>query len=382
MADYDVAVIGAGVHGASAAYHLARRGLRTVVFERGHPADGPTTGRSSAICRAFYTNEFLAQVAHESIGTLAAFGDEVGGASGFRSTGALFLHGAAEVADVEQTVGALRDRGIDVDLLTTEQLASRHPAVDPHGMAVAVWERAAGYADPVLTTTSYLDAARAAGATVRIKTSVAAVEPGLPVTLHLGAGAAITVDRVLIAAGPWTRTLAEGFGVALPIHSERHPVVSLRCGEAAPPYVVADTVTGWYGKPDLGGLYLVGGLLPEVTVDPDAFADRVDADEQLLYAERLVRRFPGLADSALAGGWAGVYDVSPDWQPVIGELAPGVVVDCGSSGHGFKLAPALGRFVAALVADDAVPELAAFHPDRFVCGTSLPAGFGEAHILG
>src|SRR3954470_21402206 len=101
--DYDVAVIGAGVHDASAAYHLAQRGLRCVVLERGHPADGPTTGRSSAVCRAFYTNEFLAYVSQESMRILDDFATAVGGASGFHRTGALFLHAAAEAAHVEAT---------------------------------------------------------------------------------------------------------------------------------------------------------------------------------------------------------------------------------------------------------------------------------------
>src|SRR3954469_8696241 len=116
MADYDVAVSGAGVHGASAAYHLAARGLRTVVLERGYPADGPTTGRSSAICRAFYTNEVLAQVAHESMAVLDDFAAVVGGTAGFRRTGALFLHGAAEEGDVAATTSALQRAGIDVVL--------------------------------------------------------------------------------------------------------------------------------------------------------------------------------------------------------------------------------------------------------------------------
>src|SRR5213592_188058 len=115
MADYDIVVIGAGVHGASTAYQLAKRGLRVVVLERGHPADGPTTGRSSAICRAFYTNQFLADVAQQSLGVFAGFDAQVGGAAGFHRTGALFLHGDADAADVEATVAVLRGKRIDVE---------------------------------------------------------------------------------------------------------------------------------------------------------------------------------------------------------------------------------------------------------------------------
>ena len=83
------------------------------------------------------------------------------------------------------------------------------------------------------------------------------------------------------------------------------------------------------------------------------------------------------------GGWASLYDVSPDWQPVIGEIAPGVFVDAGTSGHGFKLAPALGGHVAALVLGEEVdPELGQFHPSRFGAGVALDAGYGSARIMG
>ena len=91
MAAYDVAVIGAGVHGASAAFHLASRGVRTAVVEKTSPAGGPT-GRSSAICRAYYTNAFLAGVAAESIAMFRDFEGLTGRSSGFRETGLLVLH--------------------------------------------------------------------------------------------------------------------------------------------------------------------------------------------------------------------------------------------------------------------------------------------------
>ena len=381
MADYDIAIVGAGVHGASAAYHLAKRGLRTVVLEQGYPADGPTTGRSSAICRAFYTNEFLAHVAQQSLRIFSDFSTQVDGDAGFHRTGALFLYADADVAAVESTVEDLRAGGIHVELVSTAALANKHPEVHTDGVAVAVWEPGAGYADPVLTTTSYLAAARGLGAVVRIRTGVRSVVPGSPVRLELTAEE-ITADRVLVAAGPWSRKLLAGFDAPLATHAERHAVALMRGVADRLPYIVADAVTGWYGKPDVGDRYLVGGLVAEQAVEPDAPVDLINDDEVMGYAEVLVERFPDLADCVPSGGWAGLYDVSPDWQPIIGDVAPNVIVDCGSSGHGFKLAPVLGAYIADLVAGDDVPELAPFSPGRFRSGTALSAGFGDARILG
>src|ERR687892_342658 len=107
MDRFDVAVIGAGVHGVSAAYHLASRGVRTVVFEREAPALGPT-GRSSGICRAYYTNPFLARMAWESIGMLRRFEEITGGHdAGFRETGFLFLQRDEHRAQVSEVLGRL-----------------------------------------------------------------------------------------------------------------------------------------------------------------------------------------------------------------------------------------------------------------------------------
>ena len=96
-----------------------------------------------------------------------------------------------------------------------------------------------------------------------------------------------------------------------------------------------------------------------------------------------MNRVPGLQHATSRGGWASLYDVSPDWQPVIGEIAPGVFVDAGTSGHGFKLAPALGRHVCELVTGAEVdPGLAQFQPRRFEDASALEAGYGKARILG
>jgi sarcosine oxidase subunit beta len=127
----------------------------------------------------------------------------------------------------------------------------------------------------------------------------------------------------------------------------------------------------------------MGPLHPEPNVDPDDFDEHVGTSEAERLGAGVVRRAPTLRHATARGGWASLYDVSPDWQPVIGEIAPGVFVDAGTSGHGFKLAPALGAHIADLLTGgEADPGLDQFHPHRFEQAGALDAGFGEARILG
>jgi glycine/D-amino acid oxidase-like deaminating enzyme len=378
---YDVAVVGAGVHGASAAYHLTRAGHSVIVVERGYPASGPT-GRSSAICRAYYTNPFLAAVAGEAIAWMADFPASLGGESGFHNTGALYIHPPADTAEVETVAAALNATGVRVDVLDHSELARRVPGINLDTVGVGVWEHGAGYADPVLTTTAMLDAARRLGATVRIRTGVSGIETdGAQVRLTTEAEP-ITASRVLLAMGPWTRPMVATLGLDLPLRVERHVVGSYAGGDVTPSFVLADLAAGFYGKPEHGGQYLLGWLHPAADVDPSSFAERISDSESLELVAAAVTRLPFLETMAPRGGWAGLYDVSPDWQPVIGEIAPRVFVHAGSSGHGFKLAPVLGRYVADLVAGERVAELEQFSPQRFAAGERVPAGFGEIRIIG
>ena len=195
--------------------------------------------------------------------------------------------------------------------------------------------------------------------------------------------AAIGAERVLVAAGPWTRAVAAMVGADLPLTVERHIVATFAWGGDARVPAHGDLPNGYYFRPEGEELFLVGPLHPEPNVDPDDFDERVGADEAARLGARVVKRVPGLLHATSRGGWASLYDVSPDWQPVIGEIAPGVFVDAGTSGHGFKLAPALGRHLADLVTgDDVDPGLEQFHPRRFELASALDAGYGEARILG
>ncbi|HEY9287992.1 MAG TPA: FAD-binding oxidoreductase [Candidatus Dormibacteraeota bacterium] len=378
--------MGGGIHGVSAGYHLAGMGVSATLFERGGPASGPT-GRSSAICRAFYTNRFIAEVAHDSLQMFANFAEVSGGRdAGFRQTGDLYLMGPEELGHVHETAAMLAEVGTEVQLFEPSALGRAYREMDPEGISIAALEVNAGYADPVATTQGLFQRAVELGLRSRLHTNVAAIE-------RRGGGGAIIVtsdgdrtecERLLIAAGPWTRSLARQLNVDLPLTVERHWVATFGWNRAKPlPCALADIPEGYYMKPEGSDLFLAGPLTSEPQADPDAFSASVTPEEIGRMASGITKRFPSLAQADARGGWASVYDVSPDWQPVIGEIAPGVIVDAGTSGHGFKLGPALGRHTASLVlGKDIDPGLRQFDPRRFEADHLLSAGFGSARIIG
>jgi glycine/D-amino acid oxidase-like deaminating enzyme len=148
-------------------------------------------------------------------------------------------------------------------------------------------------------------------------------------------------------------------------------------------YTHADIAGGYYCKPEGEDLYCLGPLTAEPEVDPDAEVLGIALAESDALARLATRRVPRFRDAVSTGGWASLYDVSPDWMPVIGEIAPGVFVDAGTSGHGFKLGPALGADVASLLMGSEMDEgIKEFTPNRFKTGQALTAGYGSARILG
>ena len=249
---FDVGVIGAGIHGSSAAFHLASRGLRVAIFEREGPASGPT-GRSSAICRAYYTNPFLARCARDSIEMFKRFPEAAGGGNAdFRHTGLLFLHPPEDVDRVRESAGRLRELDIEVDMLEPNEIAARFSVFDLAGIGIAAWERNAGYADPAGATAGLFRGAVGRGAEAVLGHRITAVrsEDGGGATVETEAGTRVRCRRVLIAAGPWTRRLAAEAGVDLPLTVERHIVGVYRWGDARPAPAHGDLVGGYYFRPE------------------------------------------------------------------------------------------------------------------------------------
>lgn len=384
--DYDVAIVGAGVHGAAAAFHLARRGVAVAVFDRG-PVSGGPTGRSGGICRAYYTDPFLAETARDGIAFLAGFEERTGGhQSGFRRTGAFYLHGPGDVAAAGATAALLGSLGAGGELVGADALPARLPHLDLDGVAVAVWEADAGYADPYATTVGLAAAARRHGAVVHPRLPVVALaEERHGVAVTTSDGRTHRAGRLLVAAGPWTAALLRPLGVELPLTVERHVVAVAEHDPADAdglvPHVLIDIPGGYYTTPQPRTQYLVGGVVPASAADPDDVPGPLAGELDALAAASAARS-PARRRATVVGGWASLYDVSPDWQPVAGRVGEHVFVDAGTSGHGFKLAPAWGDHVARLLLDDPDPRFAAYSPSRFANGGELAAGFGAARILG
>jgi len=381
----EVAVIGAGINGASVARSLALRGAGVRVYDQGSVAAGPTA-RSSAVCRAYYTNEFLARVAYDSLEIFRNFAGHTNGRDcGYRQNGILYLHPTEDLVQLHQVAAMLTSIGTRVEILEGEDLARLAEGFDLDGIAAGAWEIDAGYADPVNASQGLLEHAVELGAETRLYTRIVDLAAGA------GGGAMVTTSdggtvharKVVLCVGPWTRQMAGKLGVDLPLTAERHLIATFAWGGARPiSFSYADMVNGFYVKPDGTELFIVGSLLPGVVVDPDNFDHTLGFDEQLDFAANLQRRVPPLDQADARAGWAALYDLSPDWQPVIGEIEDGVYVIAGTSGHGFKLAPALGKYIADLVCGNPDPGLVQFHPRRFAEHHELAAGFGRARILG
>jgi sarcosine oxidase subunit beta len=366
---FDVIIIGGGIMGCSAAFQLAQRGLKVAVLEKGNIGGGPS-GKSSAIIRQHYSNELTARMALHSLRVFQNFREQVGGECGFTRTGFMAIASAKDQAGLEANVALQQRVGIKTELLSPESLREIMPGLDTADLVKAAYEPDSGYAEPYLTVNAYANAARRVGAKVFQETEVK--------NIRFAGGKVVGVDtpkdsfdapQVLACAGPWTAPLAKPVGLNLPINPCRVQVslfVRPSGYEAAHP-VVADFIHATYFRAETGQLTLVGLIDPgeaNAIVNPDAYKEQVDSDFVLDTGERLIRRFPPMEQSQSTGGYASLYDITPDWHPIIDELpaGSGFFVCAGFSGHGFKLGPAVGLMMADLLTQKANPE---FDPSMF-----------------
>ncbi len=372
---YDVIIVGAGIMGCATAYELAKRGIHVLVIEKGQLGE-TSSGKSSAIIRQHYSNTTTARMALHSLRVFQDFKQRVGGESGFTETGFLALTSAKDFEGLKANVALQQSVGIQTEVLSLESLQERWPAIVTKGLMAAAYEPEAGYADPYLTLSSYMKAARQHGVTFVFESMVT----GIRLAGGKVQGVETTADTfdapaVVNCAGAWGAPVARLAEVELPINSCRVQVTFFRRPpehEQAHP-VIADFVHGVYWRSETGNLTLIGLIDPEeanAVVDPDSYNEGIDLDFVAEVGERLVQRFPGMETSLNTGGYAALYGITPDWHAVIDEpqSGSGFYVCAGFSGHGFKLGPAVGLMTADMITGKETPGMdrRMFRLSRFV----------------
>ena len=380
----DVVVVGGGLEGCAAAWALARRGVTDVVVaERGTVGSG-MTGKSSGIVRCHYGVSSLAAMAAVGLEVFENAEDLFGADIGFRQTGYVVGVADANVDALRKSLAAQRSVGVDTEEIDHAEVARLWPYADLTPFAAFGWEPRGGYGDAYQTAQAFSASARAAGARVRQGTPVAGLLlDGDRVTgVRLADGSEISAGTVVVATGVWTRPLLAPYGIDMPIRVVREQIVLIDPGidsaDVSRLPVFSDLVSLQYVRPEVGGEILFGNsdLAHTEDADPDSYLNRATEAFVDVTVDKVGTRFPGFPDAAISSSYAGCYDVTPDWNPVIspGPL-DGLVIAAGFSGHGFKIAPAVGQLVADLVidghsSDPRIPE-SDFRFSRFADGELL-----------
>ncbi|MBM3959480.1 MAG: FAD-binding oxidoreductase [SAR202 cluster bacterium] len=380
----DIVIIGGGVMGASIAFNLAGRGHTNVVLLEARKLAAEGTGHSGALVRQHYSQDVITRLARRSVDIFENFDRLTGGGKVFEQTGWIKLGTEAMRPAMEKNLVRHRALGVDARMLTIDELKAAIPGMNVEGIGSALIEPRGGYADPVATTLGFAHRARALGAQIREGEAATGIDvQGGRVTGVRTTRGRIATRTVVNAAGPWGAQIAAWVGVTVPLEVTREQDIVLACDDLSliPRMPVSNGVDRDYWRREPGDLLLVGDGHPKEIerADPDSFKRAVDRSFVDMIMGRLSHRLPRLAARArVVRGYASLYDVTPDWHPILGKTdVDGFVLCVGFSGHGFKLGPAIGE----VIADELVGrrpgsiDVSTLGLDRFASGRLLEGSY-------
>jgi sarcosine oxidase, subunit beta len=382
----NVVIVGGGLEGCSAAWSLAQRGITDVTILERETVGSGGTGKSSGVVRCHYGVSSLAAMATRSLDLFENAEEILGEDVGFHQTGYVVGVGPQNVQAIHDSMAAQRAVGVRTEDIDVTEVQKLWPVADLEPFAAFAWEERGGYGDAYQTAQAFAAAARRDGVRLRQSTTVSEiiVENGRATGVRLADGSVVSADTVVLAAGPWSVALLAAHDIELPITVHREQIVLLDPGQDLGKVpVFSDLVSLQYVRPEgSDGQILFGNSALDVLepADPDNYLNRADDDFIDLTVDKIGTRFPGLENPSIASTYAGCYDVTPDFNPVISRTpVDGLIVAAGFSGHGFKIAPAVGQLVADLVVDgtssDADIPAEDFRLSRFAEGKLLTSPF-------
>ena len=350
----DAVIIGGGVIGASVAYQLARRGMRRViVLERDTLGSGSSSKNAGGV-RLQFSTEINVRLSQRSIPKLEAFADDMGVDPQLHQVGYLFLiTEERDVAPFERSLELWARLGVPARRLTASEAGALVPSLVVDDVRFATICMKDGYVDPSSLLRGYVARARELGVVFRETAPVTAIERdrGRVASVQAG-GESITCERVIVAAGPWSRQVGALAGVELAIDPLRRHIFITEAAPGLPAEfpLTVEFATGLYLHRESGGV-LLGMADPDDR--PGSFDDSVNWDFLPRVVERALARVPALERTSIRTGWAGLYEDTPDKHPIVGAIdgIDGLFCAAGFSGHGVMHAPAVGELLTELIVD-------------------------------
>jgi sarcosine oxidase subunit beta len=375
----EVVIIGGGVMGASAAFHLAEAGVTDIVLlEKGDLAGG-STSKSAGGVRAQFSDAVNIALGARSLPAFEQFGSRPGAEIDLRQVGYLFLQtDPAGLAAAEQAVALQNSMGVPTQLLTADEAARLSPGVVTDDVLGATFHPRDGYCSPESVVQGYAKAARELGATIRTGVEVTGIaRRGGEITAVTTTAGTIATGGVVCAAGAWSKAVGEWVDVDLPVEPLRRQILVseplsddlLRMFPESTPMTI-DAATTFYLHREGPGI-LIGMSYQAETA---GFRESYSEDWLPELFEAMERRAPALLDVGMAHKWAGLYETTPDHNAVIGEAAgtSRFLYATGFSGHGFLQGPAVGEVLRDLwLRREPVVDVSSLSAERFGAGVRV-----------
>ena len=346
-----VVVVGGGVMGVSTAFHLAEAGVRDVLLLDSGPLGGGSTCKAAGGVRAMFSDEVNVELGRRSLEAFARFGERPGQQIDLHRVGYLFLLDRPEhVRAMSAAVELQNALGVPSRMIAPEEAQRLSPLISTEGLLAAAWSPTDGHCTPESVVLGYATAARRLGAVLVPHCALTGidVQDGAVTGVVTGRGSVAT-DTVVCVAGAWSAQVAALAGVDLPVTPLRRQVVVTEPVPDLPAQLpmTIDFSTSFYFHGEGRGL-LMGMSDPDE--QPGFSVERSDAWLPRL-AAAVAARAPALADVGLHSGWAGLYEMTPDHNALIGESdqVSRFLYATGFSGHGFLMGPAVGEVVRDLV---------------------------------
>ena len=342
-----VVIIGAGMVGASIAFHLTRLGEKDVfILEKSYVSSG-STGRCAGGIRQQWSTRNNVRLAMRSVEWFKRMKEDTGMDVEYKQGGYLILSFDEEEAEeFAENVKMQKEEGLEVEVLTPKQVKRRFPYVNVEGVKLATFCPTDGHANPHLANFAYIRRSVENGARLFTKTEVKEIDVSNGTVKGVWTNAGyIECEIAINAAGPWSKDVGEMVGIDLPTESYRHQILVTEPLENMMDPMIISFSGNFYIRQTRHGSFLMGQGDKD---ERPGINRKVTAKFLLEMVNKMSRRFPFLRNLRVIRQWSGEYNMSPDAQPIVGlsENVSGYFYAVGFSGHGFMVAPAVGEAIA------------------------------------